>query len=60
MSTAPRIPRLPARGRTFIRPDDTSPRWYESTALRLGLLSSIGIIGALGVYVWRQILGWLA
>jgi hypothetical protein len=59
MSTAPRVPRIPARGPVDIRPDPR-PHWYESTALRLALLASIGIVGALVVYVWRQILGWFA
>lgn len=59
MSTAPRVPRIHARGPVDIRPDPR-PRWYESTALRLALLSCIGLAGALGVYMWRQLLGWLA
>jgi hypothetical protein len=60
MSTAPRVPRIPVRGPARIEPEHDAPRWYESTALRLGLLSSIGLAGALVVYVWRQVLGWLA
>lgn len=58
-SPAPRIPRIPARGPVHIRPDPR-PRWHESTALRLAALASIGIAGALGVYLFRQLLGWLA
>lgn len=57
-STAPRIPRIPARGPAAIRPDPR-PRWYESVTWRLALLASIGIVGALGVYVWRQLAVWL-
>jgi hypothetical protein len=65
-TTTPRVPRhrapvipLHARPDLYARPDPR-PRWYESTALRLAALASIGIVGAFGAYVWRSILGWLA
>lgn len=60
MSTAPRVPRIPARGRVNIPAEHEAPRWYESTAARLAVLCSIGIVGALGVYVWRLLLEWIA
>jgi hypothetical protein len=49
MSTAPRIPRIPARGPARI-PCPSPYAWYESTALRIAAAIAVGCIGGAALH----------
>jgi hypothetical protein len=58
MSTAPRVPRIPARGPVHL--NHTPPRWHDVPALRWVTIAAAASLGLLAVHLFRALLEVLA